>query len=131
VKIEDNWYKIVKFIKYGDTAGYRLTDLTYAGDLIFSAGSAITKMLDAIVKQLGEFEYFYDIDGKFIFQRKKIYFNIAWNIGTTVEHETYYDNVENASASAYTFTNSVLIDSFNNKPNFNNIRNDFAVWGKL
>lgn len=131
VEIEGSWYQIVKFIKYGDTAGYRLTDLTYAGDLIFSAGSAITKMLDAIVKQLGEFEYFYDINGKFIFQRKKIYFNIAWNIGTTVEHETYYDNVENASASVYTFTNSVLIDSFNNKPNFNNIRNDFAVWGKL
>lgn len=131
IQDEGNWYQIVKHITYGDTAGYRLTDLTYAGDLIFSAGAAITKMLDAIVKQLGEFEYYYDIDGKFIFQRKKIYFNIAWNIGITNDHETYYDNIKNASASAYTFTNSVLIDSFNNKPNFPNIKNDFAVWGKL
>lgn len=131
VTYEDSWYRIVKYVTYGDTVGYRLTDLTYAGDLIFSAGSAITKMLDAIVKQLGEFEYYYDIDGKFNFCRKKIYFNIAWNNGITTDKVTYYDNIENASASAYTFTNSILIDSFNNKPQINNIKNDFAVWGKL
>lgn len=131
IQYADTWYQIVKFIKYGDTAGYRLTDLTYAGDLIFGAGTALTKMLDAIVKQLGEFEYFYDLDGKFIFQRKKIYFNIAWNNGITTDHQTYYDNIANESASAYTFTNSILIDSFANKPNLSNIRNDFAIWGKL
>jgi hypothetical protein len=28
---------------------------------------------------LGDFEYFYDIDGHFIFQRKKTYVNTHWN----------------------------------------------------
>ena len=131
VQYQNSWYRIVKHVTYGQTVGYRLTDLTYAGDLIFSAGSSITKMLDAIVKQLGEFEYYYDVDGNFIFQRKKIYFNIAWNSGVTTNGVTYYDNVANNSSSTYTFTNGVLIDSFNNKPQINNIRNDFIVWGKM
>jgi hypothetical protein len=36
-------------------------------------------MLDKIVKQLGEFEYFYDTQGHFVFQRKRIYFNSSWS----------------------------------------------------
>jgi hypothetical protein len=35
-------YRLVKEVIYGDTVGYRLTDLTYAGDLILNAGSTIT-----------------------------------------------------------------------------------------
>ena len=60
-------------IDYGQTAGYRLTDLIYAGDLISNQGEPFTSMLDKLVKMLGEFEYFYDLDGHFVFQRKKIY----------------------------------------------------------
>jgi hypothetical protein len=60
-------YELVKKVGYGDTIGYRLTDLTYVGDLILGAGSTITSMLDSIVKMLGEFEYYYDIEGRFVF----------------------------------------------------------------
>jgi len=49
------------------TAGYRLTDLTYAGDLILNVGENITSLLDKIVNMLGEYEYFFDLDGNFIF----------------------------------------------------------------
>jgi len=59
--------------------GYRATDLTYSGELIENANGTITSMLDKIVKQLGEFEYFYDTQGHFVFQRKKIYFNSSWS----------------------------------------------------
>jgi hypothetical protein len=41
--------------------------LTYAGDLISSIGETLTSILDKIVKMLGTFEYFYDVDGRFIF----------------------------------------------------------------
>ena len=58
-------------VGYGETVGYRRTDLTYAGDLISSIGESITSILDKIKKMLGNFEYFYDIDGRFIFQRQK------------------------------------------------------------
>jgi len=54
-------------IKYGQTAGYRETDLTYAGDLIAAVGESITSVLDKIRNMLSEFEYFYDVDGRFIF----------------------------------------------------------------
>ena len=64
---EGHNYIAKKRIDYGDTAGYRITDLTYAGDLILSVGDSLTSMLDKIITMLGEFEYFYDINGRFIF----------------------------------------------------------------
>lgn len=134
-KIEDGGYvyELVKNVTYGDTVGYRLTDLTYptGQDLILAAGSSITQMLDALIKMLGEFEYFYDIEGRFIFQRKKIYYNVSWTNAITTERETYYDSVENGSANAYEFTKGVLIESYNNKPNITNIKNDYTIWGNM
>jgi hypothetical protein len=47
-ELEDNAYTIIK-MEYGDSAGYRLTDLVYAGDLIANVGSSITSgVLDKI-----------------------------------------------------------------------------------
>ena len=67
--IEDNSgkeYYVMKFI-YGDLSGYRITDLTYAGELKANVGETIVSVLDKIKKMLGNYEYFYDINGKFIF----------------------------------------------------------------
>ena len=54
-------------VEYGQTAGYRVTDLTYAGDLIANVGEPVTSVLDKIKNMLVEFEYFYDTNGQFIF----------------------------------------------------------------
>lgn len=120
-----------KKVFYGDTVGYRLTELTYVGDLIISAGGTIVQVLDNIVKMLGEFEYFYDIDGKFIFQRKRIHYNIPWTSVVTNEDESYYETAANTSSSVYEFNRGLLVESFQNKPAINNIKNDFSVWGKM
>lgn len=112
------------------TVGYRAVDLTYNDDLIVDIGGTITSMLDKIVKMLGEFEYYYDTSGNFIFQRKKIYFNSSWSNAITNENETYYDTIANSSANVYSFMSGYLVESFQNKPQMNAIRNDFAVWGK-
>jgi hypothetical protein len=40
-----------------------MTDLTYAGELICNVGESIVSVLDKIKAMLGEFEYFYDVDG--------------------------------------------------------------------
>jgi len=69
-------------------------------------------MLDEIIKMLGEFEYFYDVNGRFIFQRKKIYYNSSWNNAITYENQTYYDSVANSSASVYNFQSGYLVNSF-------------------
>lgn len=65
-------YSVAK-IEYGQTAGYRLTDIIYPGDLIANVGDSFTSVLDKLVQMLGNFEYFYDLDGRFIFQMKKTY----------------------------------------------------------
>lgn len=129
----DKTLQLVKYITYGDTIGYRLTDLTYpvGQDLILNAGSSITQLFDAIVKFLGDFEYFYDLLGRFVFQRKKIYYNISWTNAITNEDETRYDNIENSDRTAYKFTKGTLIESYNNKPNVTNIKNDFTIWGHM
>ena len=130
IAVGEHEYYIVKSCGYGDTIGYRIADLTYVGDLIVPIGGALTTMLDKIIKMLGEFEYFYDVDGRFIFQRQKIYHNIAWSNNVKTGDETYQQSLAYASSSVYEFKNNVLIESFANKPVLNNIKNDFAVWGE-
>ena len=71
-------YSVAK-VSYGEVCGYRLTELTYPGELTAKVGDAITSILDKIKNMLGEFEYFYDIDGHFVFQKKKTYVQTPFN----------------------------------------------------
>ena len=71
-------YTIAK-ISFGETAGYRITDLTYPGDLISSIGETVTSILDKIKNMLVEFEYFYDLDGCFVFQKKQSFISTMWS----------------------------------------------------
>ena len=122
-------YLIAK-IEYGDTPGYELTDLTYPGDLIASVGEPITSILDKIVKMLGNFEYFYDVDGRFIFQKKPTYIQTSWDNLISDEDGTIYgENAALTSALSYSFEDSKLVQSFSNTPNLTNLKNDFSVWG--
>lgn len=117
-------------IEYGTDVGYRLTDLTYPGDLISSVGDSLTSVLDKIKNMLGDFEYFYDINGKFIFQRKKTYVNTSWSQITNNKDETYVDYSNNQSKFSFNFEGNRLISAIQNSPVLNNLRNDFIVWGK-
>lgn len=116
-------------INFGDTAGYTTTQLTYPGDLILSAGESLTKLLDLIVAMLGEFEYFYDLDGRFIFQRKQTYLSNQYSPLQTTNEGTYSENAVFTSKYSYIFNNSELFTSISNNPSLNNIKNDFTVWG--
>lgn len=124
----------VQFLKlnYGDTAGYRMTDLTYAGDLIANVGEAVTSVLDKIKNMLVEFEYFYDLDGHFVFQKKQSFTSTLWspNDGEDGENESIKESLALSSATAYEFNGGELITSFNNNPNLLNLRNDFSIWGE-
>ena len=116
-------------IEYGMTAGYRETDLVFAGDLIMQVGQSITMMLDKIIGMLGDFEYFFDLDGNFIFQRKPTYINLSWNNIINNLEEKYVENSAFTSAFSYSFEDGVQVISYSNNPNFANLRNDFTVWG--
>lgn len=123
------YYSIAK-VEYGQTAGYRYTDLTYAGDLISSIGEAFTSILDKIKAMLGEFEYFYDLDGRFVFQKKKTYTQTSWNNIVKIGDQEYVESAAHTSSSVYKFEDSILITSFQNNPNLSNLKNDYSIWGQ-
>ena len=115
-------------ISYGQDAGYRETEFTYPGELILDAGDTVTTLLDKIVEVLGNFEYFYDIDGRFIFQEIKNYLNTGSPL-TELSPENYVKSYNNAKF-LYSLTDLDTTTAITRSPKFDNIKNDFYVWGK-
>ena len=124
----DTIYSVAK-ITYGETCGYRLTDITYAGNLISSIGETVTSILDKIVTMLGNFEYFYDVNGRFIFRKKQTYLDNSWNNIVTNEEDIYAESAMYTSADVWSFRDGLLISSFANSPSLSNVKNDYALWG--
>ena len=120
--LSENYYYFTK-VEYGQTAGYRFTDLVYAGDLIANIGESLTSVLDKIKNMLGEFEYFYNLEGQFVFQKKRSLKEAIWQFN---KDDKFYTPPE----YSYEFYGSNLIKSFNNNPNLLNLRNDYSIWGE-
>lgn len=128
-----NKYTVIK-IEPGAAIGYQTTELIYPKEkeLIASVGSTVTSILDAIVNFLGEYEYFYNLEGQFIFQAKPIYVNTSWNSIQTYSNDgddwvapsTLVSKVE------YGFEGSNIVTALSNQPKINNIKNDYTVWGE-
>lgn len=119
-----------KMYEYGSDVGYIYTDFIYPDELIADAGNSVCDILDKIKATLGNYEYFYDVDGNFVFQEIKNYLNTSQ---ATVEldkitKEDYLADFTKGK-SVYTFDDSTLITSYSNTPQFNMIKNDFIVWG--
>lgn len=128
----ENSYQVVR-CSPGEAAGYRTIDLTWPEKegLIAQVGETVTSILDKICKQFGEYEYFYDLEGHFVFQKKLTYVNTSWNNLIKVEgDESYIESDKIVSQYSYHFADNILLQSFNNAPDFKNIKNDFAIWGK-
>lgn len=118
----------------GQTAGFRKTELTWPGaknnQLVGNIGESLTSILDKINNILyNDFEYFYDIEGHFIFQRKRIFVNTTWNPIKDGGDGIYVDNDPANGPIAYEFKGSNLITSFANNPNLLNLKNDYSIWG--
>lgn len=137
--------------------GYELTDFTYPGELVGKQGTAVTEILDKVKNALGNYEYFYDVDGNFRFQEIKNYLNTSLSSALTAQLKKEYSDIENESRTsdtvyyydrnitdnnsryivdrtrgkvAYDFSDCELVVSFNNNPDYDNIKNDFIIWGK-
>lgn len=118
----------------GDNIGYKETPLTYPGELILKAGSTVTQVLDEIVKTLGNYQYYYDVDGVFHFQYKTNFLatgNTPLNFDATVE-----DNLSKLYCPRYSpslllneFVDAELVSNISFSPNYSNIKNDFVYWG--
>lgn len=144
-----------KEFQYGMDIGYIYTDFTFPGELIGDAGTTVTNILDKIKNTLGNYEYFYDVDGNFIFQEIKNYLNttqatldldkIKKYLGLPTDRDLSVKDLTmlnglkadginyqidmSKGKTVYQFDNSNLITSYNNTPQYNMIKNDFIVWG--
>ena len=157
--LDTKYFTVVK-CSYGSVIGYRHTDLTYNEDeLIANAGDTITSVLDKIVHMLQDYEYFYDLEGRFVFQKKLTYVNTSWNslVRANIENNPtaiarsnltndfttnlnltdkqlddmiYSESAKLISQVQYSFIGGTTTTAFNNTPNIMNIRNDYAIWGK-
>ena len=129
--LENGQKYIVAKCEYGDTAGYRLTELTYPGELTAQVGDNITSaVLDKIVNMLGDYQYYYNLQGQFVFERKGTYLNTSWDSLIDTEDDTYAENAAYAEKVIYNFERNKLISSISNNPQLSNIRNDFSVFGE-
>lgn len=152
----DTEYYYINKINGKDAAGYRSVELYWPDDdgLVVNVGDTITSVLDKICSTFGGYEYFYNVYGQFVFQRKRIYVNQSWDSQIVVENSANPDEDEKftniyeetkgqykysqlyeeaamlATKSIYNFSNNVLISSFQNTPDFSKIKNNFMIWGK-
>ena len=132
VPINNPKYYIFKIEPLGP-AGYERIELEYDKELIASPGDTITSILDKLVNMLGPFEYFYNLDGQFVFQAKATYMKTQWIADTSLDDVYALSYVTPAlmrDKTSYYFENGVLLTAAQNNPNMLNIRNDFTIWGK-
>lgn len=146
---------------FNEDVGYVYTDFIYPGELISNIGDNVCTILDKIKTTLGSnFEYFYDLDGNFVFQEKKNYLNNSFdptipyrldNNGRTYEDQeqqevtvemeknnlmiidntNYKVDFNSNYKSVYSFAeNNELVLSYNNTPVYSNLKNDFHIWGE-
>lgn len=131
IELNDGKVYTVARVEYGQTVGYRFTDLTYAGELVSSIGESLTSIFDKIVNMLGNYEYFYDLNGHFVFQRKKNYIQSTWNNLIKDSNGDYYPTDRAYTTSiTYNFDNSNLITSYQKSLSLTNLRNDYSIWGQ-
>ena len=116
----------------GQDVGYIYTDfcVPYNTELIGDAGNSVCTILDKIKSILGNYEYFYDLDGNFIFQEIKNYLNTSKST-VDLEHMNQSDYlIDKSNGSAvYVFDDGHVITAYSNAPQYNMVKNDFIVWG--
>ena len=119
---------------FEEPVAYTETDFIYPlkKELSSNAGDAITNVLDQIKNTLGNYEYFFDLDGNFRFQAIRNYLNEGSKLDSLNEaiNEKYLLTLSQDKATYY-FKDAKLITSYGNNPQYNIIKNDYHVWGQL
>ena len=131
--------------EYGTDVGFIFTDFSYPGELIANAGQSVVTILEKIKSVLGNYEFFYDVNGNFIFQQIKNFLNNSQSkyiIDALNNNQLVPDYLSSAfpsgqaylldaskGRSIFEFNDSNLVSSYNNNPQYSMIKNDFIVWG--
>lgn len=120
-------------VKKGDYLGYKIIDFVYPHRENFttSAGTSVMAALDQIKNTLGNYEFFFDLDGIFHFQEIKNYLNEGSSfddITDAVTDSILYPMTTDKTVYSFTDKNATV---FSNNPQYPQIKNDFVVWGQL
>ena len=128
-------------IKYhftsGQDIGFIYTDFIYPGELTCNAGETVTSVLDKLIGIMGNYQYFYDVFGRFVFQQKANYLNMTNTAYWTKEEKDKVGNLPKdayeiqtrLTKPVYSFEHNKFTTAYNNTLNYNNVKNDFVVWG--
>ena len=121
----------------GNDLGYKYVDFIYNEALIGQVGNNVCTILEKIKNKLGNYEYFYNLDGQFIFQEKQNFLNIApedfnqefANNFAYITPERYMVQYDSGQ-SQYEFNDGNIITSYVNSPKYDSIKNNYTIWGK-
>ena len=111
-----------------DDVGYEMVPFTYPGELVLKAGDTVVTLLNKIKELLGNYEFFYDVWGNFVFQEIKNYLNKPSHLKELVESD--YTRSYNNRKYLYDLTSFDTTTAITISPKYDNIKNDFYVWGQ-
>ena len=138
IQAADGIMSLIHQFQPGHDIGFIYTDFVYPGQLVCNAGQTVTSVLDKIIGVIGNYEYFYDVEGNFVFRQKQNYLNMTNTAYWTKEQdakignlptEVYEADTYRLSKPVYNFIHNEYTTAYNNTLNYNNIKNDFVVWG--
>ena len=117
----------------GEAIGYTETNFIYPleKNLESKAGDTVVQVLDKIKNTLGNYEYFFDVDGVFHFQQIQDLLNEGSPIDDltkAIADKYFFETLQDESV--YSFKDARLVDSYSNDPRYSQVKNDFIVWGK-
>ncbi len=118
----------VRTIEQNEYAGYILEPFYYPGEFYKQPGDTVASILDDIKNMLGNYEYFYDTEGNFVFQEVKNYLNTSFTPIDKLGNGDYIANFDKAP-HVFSFREREIVSTYSNNPIWSNIKNDFIVWG--
>lgn len=127
----EEWDEKLLVFSKGDLMGYIKEPFVYPGTLECSAGETVASILNKIKTTLGNYEWYYDLEGRFHFQEVKNYINESYSTSLLELTTADYLSYSNLSKTSYDFNeeNKSLITSISSAPQYQNIKNDFIIWG--
>lgn len=117
---------------YRDAVGYVDTPFVYPEELTSKNGDSVYSVLENIRKTLGNYEFFFDLNGNFRFKEIDNFLNegSSYDDLTLAIADGYLINTSNNKAIYKFEEGSNLISSFQNNPYYKMVKNDYTVWGE-
>ena len=126
---ENGIYYIIK-VEPADYLGYRQIETHYPAELVANPGETVTTILDKIVQTFGQYRYYYNLEGQFVFEKKQEYVLSGWNKETLFAQGLSISPMSEDSEVIYNFSDNEMSINIKNNPIISNIKNDFSIQGK-